>query len=101
MIYFLDKLVLTCAWKHNGQATLNFYTLIKEIKMQDNTKIRLDIGQFASRKQQDILIQAGLTHPEALEFRICVGIGEDYVEGLFEDHKGDYTWVNLGSEFYH
>ena len=58
--------------------------------MQDITKIR-----------QDLLIEAGLIHPEAIQFRFCVGIGEDYIEGLFEDHKGDFVWVNLGADFYH
>ena len=58
-------------------------------------------AQYITKLRQKVLIEAGLQHPEALEFRICIGMGEDYVEGLFEDHKGDFTWINLGSEFYH
>jgi hypothetical protein len=35
-------------------------------------------------------------HPEGIQFRTQVGIGDDYVEILHELDNGGYAWINSG-----
>ena len=36
------------------------------------------------------------SHPSALNYRTQVGIGDDYVEALYEIHDGSLMWMNTG-----